>query len=660
LTRFVWQDSRFAQLRSWGAVFALAAVLFVVLVRTAWLCDDAYITFRTVDNILNGYGPVWNTDERVQGSTHPLWMLLVTGLSWVTGEYRYTVIFLSMVLSATAIVLIIRQARTPTAAALALGLLIGSRAFVEYCSSGLENPLTHLLFAVFVTLLLRNHGPRRLLWLSLVAGLATLNRMDSLLLFLPALGLEFFSQRSWRAIGMLAVGFVPFALWELFSIAYYGFPFPNTAYAKLGTGIPRSQMLMQGLRYLRLLTLQDPISAIAMLAGVQAALMARRADLLSVALGMALYVTYVIWVGGDFMQGRFFATAVLGGAALLSQLPIRFRPRRDVLVAAVVLAVVGLVMCPNPPLASGRDYAVKGDPEFRSGIADERKYYFGTTGLLREEDNVDAWLLEGLDVRNGKETVVERATIGMYGLGAGPHRHVVDVFALTEPLLARLPALEDPNWRIGHFFRAIPAGYLAGLRRGENLIQDPNLRQYYDALSTVIKGPLFTAARWRAIADFNLGRYQYLIDQDVYRHYPARWVGLMEPSGAGVWAWKRPNTDETVPSDGIELRFPEAVTLAAVQIKLQYGEVGVLQFFNPGGPRTAVTLSPASGDVLDGSGYYCAEDLANRTGANYLRLHLLGNPKPDPGKPVVEMRVLSVRALEHAPRGFCMARFETD
>ena len=38
----------------------------VVLVRTAWVSDDAYITFRTVDNFLAGYGLRWNVGERVQ------------------------------------------------------------------------------------------------------------------------------------------------------------------------------------------------------------------------------------------------------------------------------------------------------------------------------------------------------------------------------------------------------------------------------------------------------------------------------------------------------------------------------------------------------------------------------------------------------------------
>jgi hypothetical protein len=42
------------------------------------MSDDAYITLRTVDNWVNGRGLVWNTAERVQTYTHPLWMLLLS------------------------------------------------------------------------------------------------------------------------------------------------------------------------------------------------------------------------------------------------------------------------------------------------------------------------------------------------------------------------------------------------------------------------------------------------------------------------------------------------------------------------------------------------------------------------------------------------------
>jgi arabinofuranosyltransferase len=53
------------------------ALLVISLIRTAWLSDDAYITFRTADNVIHGYGLVWNTAERVQTYTHPLWLALI-------------------------------------------------------------------------------------------------------------------------------------------------------------------------------------------------------------------------------------------------------------------------------------------------------------------------------------------------------------------------------------------------------------------------------------------------------------------------------------------------------------------------------------------------------------------------------------------------------
>src|SRR5262245_48696025 len=72
---------------------ALSVAFFiVVLIRTAWLSDDAFITFRTVDNFIAGYGLRWNVAERVQTYTHPLWMLLVAGAYAITREMYLTVL----------------------------------------------------------------------------------------------------------------------------------------------------------------------------------------------------------------------------------------------------------------------------------------------------------------------------------------------------------------------------------------------------------------------------------------------------------------------------------------------------------------------------------------------------------------------------------------
>ncbi len=81
------------------AASAAGAVLLTVIVRCAWVCDDAFITLRTIDNLMNGHGMRWNIAERVQTFTHPLWMLLLTGFYSVTREPYYTTLAVSILLS---------------------------------------------------------------------------------------------------------------------------------------------------------------------------------------------------------------------------------------------------------------------------------------------------------------------------------------------------------------------------------------------------------------------------------------------------------------------------------------------------------------------------------------------------------------------------------
>lgn len=88
----------------WNILLVISVLTFaVIVVRTAWVSDDSYITFRTVDNIVNGYGPTWNTTERVQAYTHPLWMLLMTAFYFVTREMFFTSISVSIVISLLAV-----------------------------------------------------------------------------------------------------------------------------------------------------------------------------------------------------------------------------------------------------------------------------------------------------------------------------------------------------------------------------------------------------------------------------------------------------------------------------------------------------------------------------------------------------------------------------
>jgi hypothetical protein len=131
----------------------------------------------------------WNVSERVQAYTNPLWLFLFSACYWLTEEASYTPIFLSIAVSLTAAAVLVRCiARSAFSALLCLSLLLSSKAFVDYLTSGLENPLTHLLLALFLSRLLTDEeGGREIDRLALCARLGMLNRMDAILLFAPGL-----------------------------------------------------------------------------------------------------------------------------------------------------------------------------------------------------------------------------------------------------------------------------------------------------------------------------------------------------------------------------------------------------------------------------------------------------------------------------------------
>lgn len=505
---------------------SILLLLLAILVQRAWLSDDAFITFRSVDNFLNGYGLVWNIGERVQSYTHPLWMLLLSLVNWLTGELVFSSLVLSIVISLAVFGLVgWRLAVSPASAAFALLGLGLSNAFIDYSTSGLENPLSHLLlagfFALFFTL---KPGPRNAFWLSFVASLGMLNRLDTFLLFAPALLYYLLQTRQPKAWLAALAGQLPLVAWELFSLLYYGFPFPNTAYAKLNTGINQIELATQGLRYLIDSIQVDPITLALLGAGLFLALIARDRRSLMIAIGAGLYLAYVIQIGGDFMSGRFLAAPYLCSLLIIARLDLSQLPKYGLGLLFSMVLLLGL-LSPTPTfnfrevdLSARERSAMVNDQK----ISNERRYYAWSTGLLRIDRQsgrpAHPYAEDGVAARQAGPAVTRRITVGMFGYYAGPQVHVVDELALGDALLARLPARRVDQWRIGHFQRTLPAGYLESIRSRINQLADSNLAKYYDALLLVIQGKLIDPLRLAAIWKLNSGQYDGLIDFDSYRY----------------------------------------------------------------------------------------------------------------------------------------------
>jgi arabinofuranosyltransferase len=557
--------------RAGTLLVTLALIAFgVVLLRTAWLTDDAYITFRTVDNLIHGYGLTWNTNERVQVYTHPLWMFLISVFYFFTREIFLTAIFVSVATSLAAVAIVgLRIAATGALGLLAIAIFVLSRPFVDYSTSGLENPLTHLLLAAFLLVFLKHEWtPRTLLLLSFLVSLGMLNRMDLALLLGPALALAWVQHRSWRATGALLLGLTPFVAWLVFSLVYYGFLFPNTAYAKLGAGIDAFDLAYQGLRYLANGAIRDPLTVLVI--GTAFVIVVARRELrgLAVMAGVALYFLYVVKIGGDFMSGRFFTAPLLAAVAVLVWRPgaatgfaaepgnptsdrARWPPGSAARVAPALVGVFAIAFAtPYPTLRTGTDYG-----QSKAGaidywrISDERRFYFQQASLLQYRRNpempIHRFAHEGRALRAlGEPLVREFGSVGYRGFFAGPDAHIIDHYALGDPLLARLPARYDPEWRVGHFARFVPLGYHAAAAWGEETLTDAALAEYYEHLRRIVRGPIWNAERWNTIWAMHRGRYDHLIDRDAYRFPFIARVSIGDEGGARLadTPWNSPGT----------------------------------------------------------------------------------------------------------------------
>jgi arabinofuranosyltransferase len=483
--------------------------LFVIILRNAWLCEDAFITYRVVDNLVHGFGLRWNPLERVQVYTHPLWTLALVPLHALSKEIYFSAMFLSLACSGLATYLLLfRGLRTTWQCILATSVAVCSKGFIDFSTGGLENPLTHLLLALFFLEYLKPASLRSLRWMVVWAGLALVNRLDVVWILLPALVHEAWRERAWRPRRLKVwLGLLPVVAWEIFAVLYYGFAFPNSAYAKLTVQIRPYEFLKQGVLYFDNSIAWDPVMLPTIAACCFIALRRFRRDpaMGFLAVGVLLELAYVVRVGGDYMSGRFLTASLFVSLFSLSRLEIE-GPLQPAVALAGIFAL-GLTS-PRPPILSNDAYTGLGHSV--QNVDDERGYRFGDTSILllnREHglSNRGGWVGDGIKAREAHDRVTIYKNIGYYGFFAGPSVHVIDPYGIGDPLMARMPFGDQSGpWGPGHFMRKVPEGYERAAI-DEGTIRDPALEAYWEKLKTVTRGPIFSRERLRLVLRFNLG-----------------------------------------------------------------------------------------------------------------------------------------------------------
>ncbi|NLG28083.1 MAG: hypothetical protein GX557_09240 [Chloroflexi bacterium] len=353
------------------------ALVVAVLLGWAWsnrfVQDDAFISFRYARNLSEGRGLTWNAGERIEGYTNFMWVLLMAlpirlGLDPVLAAYA-----LGLACYAGSLLLSYALARELCGSrwqALLVPLLIGlNHTFSSYATGGLETQLQAcaLSGAALLTVRVIQRGERgvarQLLGVSLCASAGLLTRLDSAVvlapLYLALVGWLLKTRRGREAWQWAAAAVLPALAivggWLHWKLQYYGDVLPNTYYAKAS-----SPALSQGLAYVyRFVTFYwlGPVLVLGVLRAFRSLPRSGESRATSGASAKAptnvlwwlgacvvLWLVYVVAVGGDFMEFRFFVPVLPLGMVLAVWLVLQESWHATVRAALVLALALGGVM----------------------------------------------------------------------------------------------------------------------------------------------------------------------------------------------------------------------------------------------------------------------------------------------------------------------------
>jgi hypothetical protein len=392
--------------------------------------DDAYISLRYAENFVAGKGLIWNEGEApVEGYTNFLWTLLISVVMWLTPVEAPLIAVLGSMLAFAINLWVVWRISLRIAPPfhgrafafpLAVALLAVQNIFTDYGTTGLETAFASLLVNLGVLALISDAPSRpnpssepksepqtepRLIggatasfWAGLCWIMATLTRPDhalfyaigSLVVFVtwvrPAWrarqrGLEAIWREGLRPMATYAAPFVIWLIYAAWKLRYYGELLPNTYYAKSADLTYYSQ----GLIYAAVFHLSSHLWLV-----ILAVLLvwpwrrpsnpaARRFMVFAVP-AVLLYEWYVIRVGGDFMDGRFYVTLIplilLCGEQLVHELarprptptPTDAPPRRAPLRAGAVIMIALMA-------STAIGIRMIGPRKIRWRLTDETTYY---------------------------------------------------------------------------------------------------------------------------------------------------------------------------------------------------------------------------------------------------------------------------------------------
>ncbi|HET9959498.1 MAG TPA: hypothetical protein VFQ61_33635, partial [Polyangiaceae bacterium] len=315
--------------RVWSAFALIFCALFLAWHARRYLpfmADDAFISLRYSQRLIEGKGLTWDSSEHVEGYSNLTWVLACAVLGALGTDWVLAARIVGAV-SSFALLAAIAYAFRPgrgggfwcaTAAMLSVAVCTP---IAVWAQGGLEQPLVAALLAWSFALTLYRGDPARvsLRAPALLLALLTLSRPDGV--FLAALfsaGVGVSRGLHWAQLRRGAVLFTGAGIASLLQLAFRWFYYhdwvPNPARIKVSFTPER---LKEGLEYLNQALLFLSPAGIAILAAVTALSARAEARIRALPIGMLAlcWAAYVAFIGGDIFPGRRHVVVLIVAAA---------------------------------------------------------------------------------------------------------------------------------------------------------------------------------------------------------------------------------------------------------------------------------------------------------------------------------------------------------
>ena len=493
-------------------IAGLGLIYFSLIYYSKWVSSDGLsVTYQSY-NVLNGLGLVWNLGERTYVSTSPLFTIVSIPLTYIF-DLLFNVfhisdnkifnipIIINMIFSITSITMILRYLYLKTTTSkpekifillFSFGLLLASKFYIDFSTSGLENSLSYSVIAWFTILSMNEENPKSVFLLPIAVALVFLTRYDFFLIVCPTILYYFYKHKFTKGFMTMCIIILS---WLAFSFFYFGSIFPNSFYLKTN-----NFNFYQSLFYYKENIFESKPMFLLIALGLYSSYFTNK----KIFLGTIFYLIYIFLVR-DYMFGRLFTIlvpiSIISIIEFISTKEIRVYRKDFIKVSALSLILFAIIFFFPPVVKLYADKYVKG----RFILTNEREYYtekFSNINFIYNKPVKDV-----ISISNNVQMLHTPL------LPESRNTYFIDPVGLASPFITYyIKNYGSKGERPGHYFVNIDhlkqIGLFESVLLNKNILQDKDTAELYDDVNIVSKGSIFSIDRLKTIIKLHTHNYK--------------------------------------------------------------------------------------------------------------------------------------------------------